>query len=175
MQKKDRLDRVFMSMAKEVATLSHCNRTKVGAVISKDGNVISFGYNGMPSGMDNDCEKTQYFHEVAHPFLRIFESESERAQEMFPHSDENGERYRYVTKKEVLHAESNAILKAAKHGFSTNGSTLYLTTSPCVECSKLIIQSGIKRLIYLTEYRDISGLTFLKDFVEVEQLSDEVQ
>lgn len=139
MDKQTKLDTVFMNMAKEVATLSHCVRTKVGSLIVNNGNVISFGYNGMPSGMDNDCE-----------------SEGE-------------------TKREVLHSESNAILKAAKNGFSTNGATLYLTMSPCIECSKLIIQSGIARVVYLQEYRDISGLVFLKDFVQVQQFMDEVQ
>jgi dCMP deaminase len=172
MEKKDKLDRVFMRMAKEVSTLSYCTRSKVGAVIVREGNVISFGYNGMPSGMDNDCEKKEYMEEAIHSFLIALDPE--KVKSVYSYEDESKGRYLYVTKKETLHAESNAILKAAKHGFSTNGSTLYLTTSPCVECSKLIIQSGIKRLVYLTEYRDISGLTFLKDFVEVEQLSDEV-
>ncbi|NDC22761.1 MAG: CMP deaminase [Proteobacteria bacterium] len=166
MEKQARLDIVFMNMAKEVATLSYCVRTKVGAVIVRDGNVISFGYNGMPSGMDNCCEERSYVPPGTYAWV-------DHVDEIWTEEDEVG-RYKLETKREVLHAESNAILKAAKTGISTNGSTLYLTMSPCIDCSKLIIQAGIKRVVYLQEYRDISGLAFLKDFVEVQQLSNEV-
>ena len=71
--------------------------------------------------------------------------------------DENGE-----TKWYVLHAEANAILKVASSTHNCSGATLYLTLSPCKECSKLILQAGIKRLVYLKEYKDTSGLDFLK-------------
>jgi dCMP deaminase len=166
MKKQKRLDSVFMKIAKEIATLSHCVRTKVGAVIVREGNVISFGYNGMPSGMDNCCEVKSYVTPGTYDW-------ADHIKDLWPEEDEVG-RYKLETKREVLHAESNAILKAAKTGISTDGSTLYLTTSPCIDCSKLIIQAGIQRVVYLNEYRDISGLTFLKDFVEVQQFTDEV-
>ena len=75
------------------------------------------------------------------------------------------------TKWYVLHAEANAILKCAKHGISCKGGTLYLTVSPCKDCSKLIHQAGIKRLVYLNDYKDPEGLTFLeKAKVEVEKI-----
>lgn len=160
------LDKVFINIAKEISTLSKCVRTKVGAILVKDGNIISMSYNGMPSGMDNCCEEKNYMQVGTAAWVDDYA-------EIWTEEDEVG-RYRLETKREVLHAESNAILKAAKTGVSTNDSTLYLTMSPCVDCSKLIIQSGIKRVVYLEEYRDISGLAFLKDFVEVQQLANEV-
>lgn len=131
--KQKRLDSVFMNITKEVATLSHCVRFKVGAVLVKDGNIISMGYNGTPASMDNCCEKDN------------------------------------VTLPHVIHGEVNAILKAAKNGTSVNGGTLYLTLSPCLDCSKLILQSGIKRVVYLTAYRNLEGVDFLKQFISVEQ------
>ena len=131
--KQKKLDSVYLNIAKEISTLSHCQRAKVGAVIVKDGNIVSFGYNGTPSSMDNCCE------------------------------DGN------ATISEVIHAEMNAILKAAKSGYSVNGATLYLTLSPCKECSKLILQSGIKRVLYLEEYRDVSGIEFLYNFISIKK------
>jgi dCMP deaminase len=74
-----------------------------------------------------------------------------------------------VTLPHVIHAEVNCILKAAKNGSSVNGSTLYLTLSPCLDCSKLILQSGVKRVVYLTAYRNLDGVNFLKQFIKVEQ------
>lgn len=133
MEKQKKLDKTFINIAKEVGTLSHCTRSKVGAVLVKDGNVISFGYNGTPAGMDNSCEEND------------------------------------VTKDEVIHAEMNAILKAAKSGNAVDGSTLYLSLSPCQNCCKLIIQSGIKRVVYLEGYRDLKPIEFLSKFIEVEK------
>jgi dCMP deaminase len=80
-----------------------------------------------------------------------------------------------ITKKETLHAESNAILKAAKSGVSTDNSTLYITLSPCIDCAKLILQSGIKRVVYSEEYKDVSGIEFLRKFISIEKLEYEVQ
>jgi dCMP deaminase len=133
MNKQDRLDKVYINIAKEVSTLSHCQRSKVGAVIVKDNNIVSFGYNGTPTGIDNCCERDG------------------------------------VTIPEVIHAEMNAILKAAKTGYSVDGASLYLTLSPCVECAKLILQSGIKRVLYLDQYRKTDGVDFLKQFIDISQ------
>lgn len=125
--KQERYDRAYMRMALEWAKLSHCTRKKVGALLVKDGMIISDGYNGTPTGFPNDCE------------------------------DENG-----LTLWYVLHAEANAILKVARSTNNARGATLYLTHSPCKECSKLILQSGIKRLVYLDAYKDPSGLALLE-------------
>lgn len=136
-------DLVYMSMAECVSKLSYAQRSKVGCVIvTPQGQVISQGYNGTPTGMDNCCE----FEEVIHDF------------------DSDGDYSEYITlrtKREVLHAESNAITKCAKYGGSTNNSTIYITLSPCYECSKLIIQSGIKRVVYKEPYRILDGLDLL--------------
>ena len=127
----------YLRMAQEWSTLSCCSRKKVGAIIVKDGMIISDGFNGTPTGFPNHCE------------------------------DPDGNTYWYV-----LHAEANAILKVARSSQSTENSTLYITYSPCKECSKLIIQSGIKRVFYAEEYRDISGLKILRECgVEVIKLS----
>jgi len=117
-----------MNIAIEVAKASYCKRAKVGAILVKDDNIISFGYNGTPSGFDNTCEC----------------------------EDED------KTNINVIHAESNVITKCSKSTYSSDGATLYLTLSPCYECSKLIIQAGIKEVVYLTQYRNISGIELLK-------------
>jgi dCMP deaminase len=134
MEKQKRLDGVYMTMAIAVSTLSHCQRSKVGAILEKDGNVMSMGYNGTPAGMDNCCEDTDN-----------------------------------KTKSLVLHAEMNAVIKAAKTGNAVKDSTLYVTLSPCVDCAKYLLQSGIQRVVYLEEYRDISGIELLKQFIKVEK------
>jgi dCMP deaminase len=114
---------VYLKIALTISELSRCKNAKVGAIIVKDKNIISYGYNGTPSGFCNECE-------------------------------ENG-----ITKKEVLHAESNAILKA---GTQANGANLFLTLSPCIDCCKLIKQAGINHVYFIEKYRDFSGLDILK-------------
>lgn len=133
MIKQNKLDSVYINVALQISTLSHCIRSKVGAVLVKEGNIISMGYNGTPHGMDNCCEQDN------------------------------------VTLPHVIHAEINAIVKAAKTGNSVDGSTLYLTLSPCIDCSKLILQAGIKRVVYLETYRHLDGPNFLKQFIPVEK------
>lgn len=140
-EKQHRYDKAYMKMAQAFAELSYAERSKVGCVIvSPDGQIISQGYNGMPSGMDNCCE-----HE------------------------EDG---KLVSNKEVLHAESNAITKCAKWGGRTDGATIYVTLSPCIDCAKLIIQAGIRRVVYGEAYRNTDGLKLLsKAGVETSLLS----
>ena len=133
-----------MDWASRTAQLSHARRLQVGAVIVKDDSVISYGYNGMPAGWDNNCEDTVW------------------------HSD--GERT-LKTKPEVLHAESNAIAKLSKSNNSGSGADLFVTHSPCIDCAKLIYQSGISRVWYRENYRDDAGLNFLtKSGVEVNKV-----
>ena len=126
--KYNKFDIAYLKMATEWANLSYCKRKKVGALIVKDRMIISEGYNGTPSGYENNCE------------------------------DEDG-----TTNWFVLHAEANAILKIASSTQSCKGATLYITMSPCKECSKLILQSGIEKVVYMTGYSDDSGLEFLKN------------
>ncbi len=121
-----RYDKAYLRMAKTWSELSHCERKKVGALIVKNGRIISDGYNGTPAGFDNCCE------------------------------NENGE-----TNWFVLHAEANAILKVARSTNDCSDSTLYLTLSPCKDCAKLVLQSGITRVVFIDKYKDTTGIDFL--------------
>lgn len=136
--KTAKYDKAYLRMAATWAELSHCERKKVGALIVRDGRIISDGFNGSPAGFDNCCE------------------------------NEAGETNWYV-----LHAEANAILKVARSTNDCSGSTLYLTLSPCRDCSKLVLQAGIKRVVYINEYKDTTGVDFLRSAgVETIHISD---
>ena len=135
---------LYMAWAERAAQLSHARRLQVGAVVVKDDTVISYGYNGMPAGWDNNCENIVGYN-MGEPMLK--------------------------TKPEVLHAESNAIAKLAKSTNSGLGATMFITHAPCMECAKLICQSGIGHVLYRSSYRDTSGVTFLEaSGVKVEQI-----
>ena len=129
-----------MKTAETFAECSSAVRLHVGAIIVKDDRIISIGYNGMPAGWDNDCEDPVYDF------------------------NDNGKMAvtGLKTKPEVLHAESNAIAKLAKSTNSGLGAELFVTHSPCIHCAKLIFQSGINRVYYGNQYRDNSGIEFLK-------------
>lgn len=166
-----------MDFAKRVAELSYARRLQVGAVIVKDDTVISYGYNGMPAGWDNNCEDT-VLDPGAGGWLAPEEFDS-----MYPFEGKfwiNGQevdaRYGLKTKPEVLHAESNAISKLAKSSNSGIGADIFITHAPCMECAKLVYQSGIRRVFYSENYRDSSGVEFLKKSgVEVEQYNRTTQ
>ena len=135
---------MYMAWAQRAAQLSHARRLHVGAVIVKDDSVISYGYNGMPAGWDNNCED-EWLHEDGGTTLK--------------------------TKPEVLHAESNAIAKLARSNNSGSGADIFVTHAPCLECSKLIYQSGIRRVFYGEAYRDPAGLDFLqRSGIEVQKV-----
>lgn len=136
MNKRISLDEAYMQMAEVWSQRSHAVRKKVGAIVVKGNRIIADGYNGTPKGFDNVCE-----------------IEVVGINEFIPE---------LVTKPEVLHAESNALLKLANSTESSGGSTLYVTLSPCFECSKLIIQAGINRIVYREEYRITDGIDFLR-------------
>jgi len=136
MTKQQQLDERYMRMAQIWSENSYCKRRKVGALLVKDKMIISDGYNGTPSGFENNCE------------------------------DEND-----MSKAYVLHAEANAITKIARSNNSSNGATLYVTASPCIECAKLIIQSGIIRVVYGEKYRIMDGVDLLEQAgIEVKYL-----
>lgn len=156
---KPKFQKLYNNIAHEVARMSHARRLKVGAVIVKDDRVISMGYNGMPTGWDNDCEYTELMpvNDSAakfedYPFLGNFWINGYSVER----------RYRLRTKPEVLHAESNAISKMAKSNDSGLGADLFVTHSPCLECAKLIYQSGIHRVYFSSHYRDDAGINFLR-------------
>ena len=168
---------LYMDWAERTAQLSHARRLQVGAVIVKNDSVISYGYNGMPAGWDNDCENKEYMSGDAGSWLS-----PEEIYKQWPFEEivvvannnesfENTRRYRLKTKPEVLHAESNAIAKLAKSTNSGLGATMFVTHAPCMECAKLIYQSGIGHVLYRNAYRDAGGVAFLeKSSVKVEQI-----
>ena len=163
-----------MDWAKRCAELSHAVRLQVGAVIVKDDSVISYGYNGMPAGWDNKCEEQEWCSGGG--WLSPEEIEAGWPYEG-EYYDSSGYavpgRYRLKTKPEVLHAESNAIAKLAKSNNSGVGADIFVTHAPCMECAKLIYQSGIRRVYFNQNYRDDAGIKFLKTSgVEVKQFKE---
>ena len=126
-EKQRKFDLRYLQMARIWARNSYCQRRQVGALVVKQGMIISDGYNGTPSGFENVCE------------------------------DDNG-----ITKPYVLHAEANAITKLARSSNNSDGATIYITASPCIECAKLIIQAGIRRVVYGEQYRLTDGIDLLR-------------
>ena len=160
---------LYMDWALRSAQLSHAVRLQVGAVIVKDDSVISYGYNGMPAGWENNCEDKVWLNPDA-------KFQQATIDEHYPFADDEGRRYGLKTKPEVLHAESNAIAKLAKSSNSGLGADLFVTHSPCIECAKLIHQSGIARVFFGNHYRDDSGINFLeKSGVEVKHIGSLAQ
>ena len=161
-----RIESVYMQNAYQFAELSYAERRKVGCVIVKDHQVISFGYNGTPHGFDNECEETD---------IRYYENPDIAVDLMEQgYECDNGVCHKHgaTTKPEVLHAESNAIMKVAKSTMSCNGAELYTTTCPCFGCAKLIIQAGISKVYYTETYRDMGGVELLgKAGIIVEQIT----
>lgn len=142
----DKWDIAHMKVAGIYGALSSARRAKVGCVIVKDNRIISIGYNGMPSGWDNNCEdedwpqwaRSREWKEIDPVYVRL------------------------KTKPEVLHAETNAIAKVARSSENCDGATLYTTMLPCLDCAKLIYQSGIQKVFYAETYpKGTAGLEFL--------------
>ena len=140
-----------MKTAETFAELSYARRLHVGAIVVKDDRIISIGYNGMPAGWDNNCED-----EIV---VAVVDGVPQR------------EIKELKTKPEVLHAETNSIAKLAKSNESGLGATMFITHAPCLDCAKLIYQSGISSVLYRNSYRDTGGITFLeKSGIQVEQV-----
>lgn len=137
---------MWMDMAKRLAQESHAVRTKVGAIFVSPEGIVSTGINGMPAGGTNVCE-TKVYDQGGTPATH--------------HIDEKGP-YRLVTKEEVSHAEENLFGCLMRQGVSTKGGSIFITLSPCLHCSKIIIQAGITDVYYLEEYRMTDGLEWLK-------------
>ena len=133
---KTKFIKAYMDTARNFAELSHARRAKVGAIVVKDDRIVSIGYNGMPADWDNNCENVIGYTN-GEPVLK--------------------------TKPEVLHAETNAITKLARSTESGLGADMFITHGPCLECAKLIYQSGIRRVYFSKHYRDEDGIRFLKD------------
>ena len=128
---KPSFDSIYMNLATDLAQRSHCVKAQVGAVLTKDTRIISIGYNGPPAGTHN-CDEE--FPEVGCP------RDSKNSCSL------------------ALHAEENAILYAVKNGATLEGTTLYLTLSPCLSCARLIFSSGIKKVWFKNSYAEYKGL-----------------
>jgi dCMP deaminase len=153
---KQKLVKAYMKTAEIFAELSHARRLHVGAIVVKDDRIISIGYNGMPAGWDNNCEYEEGYWES------VYQEEMKYVK--------TGE---LKTNPEVLHAETNAIAKLARSSESGLDSDLFVTHSPCLDCAKIIYQSGIKRVYFGSAYRDNSGVDFLrKSGIEVHQVKE---
>jgi dCMP deaminase len=154
----------YMKTAEVFAQLSSARRLHVGAIIVKDDRIISIGYNGMPSGWDNNCEDKEYMSGDAGGWLSPEEIEERwpNQEQMLPKEDNLWRRYVLKTKPEVLHAETNAIAKLAKSTESGADAVLFVTHAPCLDCAKLVYQSGINSVYYRNSYRNEDGINFLK-------------
>jgi len=152
-----------MRVAEIYAKLSTARRLQVGALIVKEDRIISIGYNGMPSGWDNNCEEAEWC--TGGGWLDPEEITAGWPYEGSYRDTDGNEiqgRYRLKTKPEVLHAEANAIAKVARSPESSEGAVIFITHAPCIECAKLVFQSGIKQVFYRDNYRNTTGTDFLK-------------
>lgn len=138
MPTQNQLDTVYMGTAILHASLSKAKRAKVGACLVTATGTIIPSWNGTPQGTDNSCE-----HVVLDP--------------------NDVEAPTLVTKAEVIHAELNCVIKCAKEGINTTGSTIYVTLSPCSACSALLLQAGVKRVVYREQYRCSEGIDYLRN------------
>jgi len=161
---KQKFINYYMKVAELTSTLSYAKRLQVGSVIVKGNKILATGYNGMPSGWDNNCETFEYMSRDAGGWL-----DPEEIYERWPLVEDDidpdlgyARHYRLKTKNEVLHAETNAIAKVSASTESSEGATMFCTHAPCINCAKLIYQSGINSLFYRDTYRDTSGIEFLE-------------
>jgi dCMP deaminase len=145
--KRPRWDDYFMDITHFVATRSTCLRRHVGAVLVRDKRILSTGYNGAPSGIDHCLEVGCLREQLGIP---------------------SGERHELCR---ALHAEQNAIIQAALHGVGIKGATLYCTNLPCIICSKMLINSGIRKIIYQEGYPDeLAGEMLAASGMELERI-----
>lgn len=154
MPTNQQLDQCYMTVANAHAMLSKAVRKKVGACLVTKTGVIIPGYNGTPSGSSNECETTRW--ELSQNGGSTFKTTET-----------------LITKAEVIHAELNTILKAAKEGVSIVDSVLYVSLSPCISCAAMLLQAGIGEVVYAETYRDTSGVEYLQqNGVYVRKLDD---
>jgi len=152
---KEKFINAHMKAAEVYAELSTAKRLQVGCVIVKDNTIIGIGYNGMPSGWDNNCEDVEY----------ILKEECRQSDRFMMHNGYTESAHgwsRLHSKKEVLHAETNAIAKVSRSTNSSESASLFVTHAPCLDCAKIIHQAGIKEVYYRHNYRSVSGIEFLK-------------
>ncbi len=152
----------YMDVAERTSKLSYATRLQVGAVIVKDNRILSYGYNGMPTGWENDCEYKDYMAGDADRWMSTDEIETQWPFLEYDKTVESNRRYRLVTKDEVLHAEMNCLMKVAQGTESSKDATLFTTAAPCIHCAKAIYQAGMSEVIYKKVYRTDEGIHFLE-------------
>lgn len=146
-----------MDVAARTAATSHAEKMKVGAVAVRERRILLCGFNGTPAGTSNVCEETQFPSETDLAWMT-----PEELSQSFPYINSRGERYALVTRYDVLHAEENLILYAAKKGIALYECDLYCTHLPCLHCARMIFGAGIRRVVYREAYRDREGERFLR-------------
>lgn len=168
-ERQHEFDVAYMNMAIAMSNLSYAIKKQVGCiVVSKDDQVISQGFNGMPIGMPNICEEIYNINTGEHTTLETAESyHDKKKQEEILVQYRNINKgmmpgFRLITKDITLHAESNAITKLAKYNSSAKGGTVYVTLSPCIHCAKLLVQSEVSRVVYLNNYKSDAGIKLLE-------------
>lgn len=143
-------DDYFMQIVEDVATRSTCRRRKVGAILVKDKRIIATGYNGGPTGLAHCLEIGCLREQMGIP------------------SGQQHELCRGV------HAEQNAIIQAARYGVHTDGSVLYCTTQPCVQCTKMLLNAGVKEIVFREGYPDGLALQLLEESkIKVRKLGED--
>jgi dCMP deaminase len=160
---KERYKKVYYNIAQEISSLSYANRLKVGAIIVKDNRIISIGFNGTPPNWNNECEEVLITHDERDTYFE---------KDQWTFNKETKQYTRLKTKPELIHAEMNSLHKLASSNESGNNASMFCTHSPCIECAKGVVMSGIKDFYYIDKYRSEDGLSFLlKSGVNVEQRS----
>lgn len=151
----------YMKIAEATAELSVAVRLKVGSIVVKNNSIISYGYNGTPTGWDNSCENVETCYDVRDTLHR----------DDWTYNEATKQYTRLKTKPEVLHSEANSLMKIAKSNESSDGASLFCTHAPCLDCAKLIHQAGINSIYYRNAYRSTDGIEFLeKSGVNVSQI-----
>jgi dCMP deaminase len=160
---KERYKKVYYNIAQEISSLSYANRLKVGAIIVKDNRIISIGFNGTPPNWNNECEEVLITHDERDTYFE---------KDQWTFNKETKQYTRLKTKPELIHAEMNSLHKLASSNESGNNASMFCTHSPCIECAKGVVMTGIKDFYYIDKYRSEDGLSFLlKSGVNVEQRS----
>ena len=164
MDKQFELDKRYLRMARIWSENSYAIRRQVGCLIVKDRMIISDGYNGTPAGFENVCEDV-----IACNRPGSLDCGDSLESEMCLHC----EFAQLKTKPYVLHAEANALSKLARSGNNSEGATLYVTDEPCLDCAKMVIQAGIKRVVFWREYHTHEGTQLLlRAKIQIEQISN---
>lgn len=162
---KDRMINYYMDVARRTAQLSYAEKLKVGAVLVKNDNIVSFSWNGTPRGWDNVCEDKVWLNDE-YGIYNLGDDEWIKTNYPYREIDKNGDdigRYHYKTKSCVTHAEEALLMKIASSNESSDGAVLFCTHSCCMSCAKLIYGAKISAFYYENDYRSEDGINFLKD------------